>query len=179
MRSTGSQTVVIDDVFVPDAAVALVRPADEWHPIWSAVVGAALPLIMSVYVSIAERAVEVALGELQRRGAASFPLIGEMMNAATTTADTVAVKLDSSNDLRFDNTEAHAAATLQRKTIASQAAIETVRLAIEVLGGAGFSRSLPLERLYRDVHGCLFHPLPRSRQLELSARVALDLPPVG
>src|SRR5262249_36520855 len=33
MRATGSHTVVLDDVFVPDTAVALTRPADSWHPV--------------------------------------------------------------------------------------------------------------------------------------------------
>ena len=46
MRATGSHTVVLDDVFVPDAAVALIRPADVWHPVWNTVVTAAMPLIM-------------------------------------------------------------------------------------------------------------------------------------
>ncbi len=37
MRATGSETVVFDDVFVPDAAVALVRPCGQWHPVWGTV----------------------------------------------------------------------------------------------------------------------------------------------
>ena len=56
LRGTGSETVVLDDVFVPDAAVSLVRPADLWHPVWSTVLGTALPLIMSAYLGIADRA---------------------------------------------------------------------------------------------------------------------------
>ena len=40
-------------------------------------------------------------------------------------------------------------------------------------------RSSELERLYRDVHGCLFHPLPRAKQTHFSGRVALGLDPVG
>ena len=54
MRATGSHTVVLDDVEVPDAAVALIRTADEWHPVWSTVMGAAMPLIMSSYVGVAD-----------------------------------------------------------------------------------------------------------------------------
>ena len=61
LRGTGSDTVVLDDVFVPDAAVSLVRPADVWHPVWSTVLGTALPLIMSAYLGIADRAVEEAV----------------------------------------------------------------------------------------------------------------------
>src|SRR5262245_30736928 len=65
LRATGSHTVVLDDVFVPDAAVALVRPADQWHPMWNTVIGAAMPLIMAAYVGIADAAVEAALGAVR------------------------------------------------------------------------------------------------------------------
>ena len=68
MRGTGSHTVVIDDVFVPEEAVALVRPAGEWHPVWSTVLGAALPLIMSSYVGVAEEAADRAVSTLRASG---------------------------------------------------------------------------------------------------------------
>ncbi len=79
-----------DDVFVPDGAVSLVRPAGVWHPIWN-----------------------------------------------------------------------------------------TVRRALEIVGGSGFARSSDLERLQRDVTGALFHPLPRARQAIFSGRVALGWDPAG
>ena len=73
MRATGSHTVVLDDVFVPEAAVALVRPAGVWHPVWNTVVGAAMPLIMSVYVGVAEAAVERALALAAKRPTSTSP----------------------------------------------------------------------------------------------------------
>jgi acyl-CoA dehydrogenase len=54
-----------------------------------------------------------------------------------------------------------------------------VRLALELSGGAGYLRTSPIERLYRDVHGALFHPLPRAKQLQFSGRLAAGLAPVG
>ena len=60
MRATGSHTVVFDDVFVPDEAIALARPAGAWHPVWASVLGVALPLIMSSYVGVAESATDKA-----------------------------------------------------------------------------------------------------------------------
>src|SRR5690242_276743 len=57
LRATGSHTVVLDDVFVPEAAVSLIRPADVWHPIWNTVIGAAIPLVMAPYVGMADAAV--------------------------------------------------------------------------------------------------------------------------
>ncbi len=62
LRATGSHTVVLDDVFVPDAAVSIARPADVWHPVWNAILGAAMPLIMSAYLGIADAAVDIAVG---------------------------------------------------------------------------------------------------------------------
>jgi alkylation response protein AidB-like acyl-CoA dehydrogenase len=172
--------VVLDDVFVPDAAVSLARPADAWHPIWNSVLGAAMPLIMAAYVGIADEAVALTTDMLAGRDDPHvLQLVGEMINAHTTGADAVQAMFAASDDLHFDNTDEHASLTLARKTIAADSLIESVRLAIEATGGMGFMRSSPLERLYRDVHGCLFHPLPRAKQTRFTGRVGLGLDPIG
>ncbi len=179
LRATGSHTVVLEEVFVPDAAVSLDRPADVWHPVWNTILGAAMPLILAAYVGIADAAVERAVAAAKGRNAPHLPqLLGEMLNAHTTAADVVDAMFRDADDLRFPNTDAFAARALSRKTVACDALIATVRLAIEATGGAGYTRSSDLERLYRDVHGCLFHPLPRARQTTFSGRVALGLSPV-
>ncbi|MBK6404058.1 MAG: acyl-CoA/acyl-ACP dehydrogenase [Holophagales bacterium] len=179
LRATGSHTVVLDEVFVPDAAVSLIRPADQWHPVWNVVMGAAMPLILSAYLGIADAAVELARDAVAGRPAPhTFQLLGEMINAHTTATDVVAAAYLDADDLRFAGTDDLASRTLARKTVATGALIETVRLAIEVAGGVGYTRSSDLERLYRDVHGCLFHPLPRARQTTFTGRVALGLSPV-
>jgi acyl-CoA dehydrogenase len=180
LRATGSHTVVFDDVFVPDAAVSLIRPADEWHPILNTVLGAAMPLIMSAYVGIADAAVDLATAAVAGRDDPHvLQLVGEMLDAHTTGADLVDAMFAASDDLRFENTDEHASRTLARKSVAADALIRTVRLAIEATGGVGYTRSSDLERLYRDVHGCLFHPLPRAKQTRFSGRVALGLSPIG
>ena len=179
LRATGSHTVVLDDVFVPDAAVSLVRPADQWAPIWNTVLGVALPLIMAAYLGIADRAVELATTAAGGRSEPHvFQLVGEMMNAYTTATDAVAAMFAASDNFRFANTDEHAARTLSRKTVAADALIETVRLAIEVAGGYGYTRQSDLERLYRDIHGCLFHPLGRAKQTQFTGRVALGVSPI-
>lgn len=180
MRATGSHTVVLDNVFVPEAAVSLIRPADTWHPVWNSVLGAAMPLIMAVYVGIADVAVAVATEAVAGRDDPHvLQLVGEMITAHTTGADAVTAMLASSENLNFANSDEHSSVTLARKTVAADALIETVRLAIEATGGIGFSKRSELERLYRDVHGCLFHPLPRAKQSRFSGRVALGLDPFG
>jgi acyl-CoA dehydrogenase len=180
LRATGSHTVILNDVFVPDAAVALVRPADQWHPIWNTIMGAAMPLIMSAYVGIADAAVDVARRAVAGRTEPHvLQVLGEMMNAHTTAADVVTAMFAESDDLRFDNTDEMASRTLSRKTVAADAVIETVRLAMEATGGVGYTRQSEIERLYRDAHGSLFHPLPRAKQTRLTGRVALGLSPIG
>jgi alkylation response protein AidB-like acyl-CoA dehydrogenase len=180
LRATGSHTVVLDDVLVPDAAVSLSRTADQWHPIWNTVVGSALPLIMSAYLGIADAAVELACrGASSRREPHTFQLLGEMTNAHTTAADVIAAMFHDADDLHFLNTDEHASRTLSRKTVATDALIDTVRVALEVTGGLGYTRSSEIERLYRDVHGCLFHPLPRAKQTQFTGRVALGLSPLA
>ena len=175
MRGTGSHTVVLDDVFVPDAAVALTRPADTWHPVWSTVVGAAMPLIMACYVGVAEAAVERVLGLASRRAdrPETVAQVGRMHNRFTGARDAVAAMIASSDDLRFDNTVDHADVTLRRKTNAAEACIDTVRLALELGGGMAYSRRGGIERLFRDVHGALYHPLPAAQQEMFTGRHVL------
>ena len=180
LRATGSHTVHLTDVFVPDAAVSLVRPADAWHPIWNVVLGAAMPLIMAAYLGVADAAVAHAIDSIDGRSDAHLDrLVGEMVNAHQTAADVVDAMFAASNDLNFDNVDDHSGATLTRKTAACSALLDTVRLATEVVGGRSFSRGHLLERLTRDIQGCVHHPLPRARQLPFSGRIARGLDPVG
>ncbi|MEV6428115.1 acyl-CoA dehydrogenase family protein [Nocardia sp. NPDC051463] len=180
LRASGSHTVVFDEVFVPDAAVSLVRPVGVWPPVLNVVIGAAMPLVMAAYLGIVDGAVEsTALLVADRTDSHSFQLVGEMTNAHTTAADLIAAMFTDSDNLRFDNTDAYAARTLSRKTVAAEALISAVRLAIETVGGLGYSRTCDIEMRYRDVHGCLFHPLPRAKQTRFSGRVLLGHSPIG
>lgn len=180
LRATGSHTVVLDDVFVPDAAVSLVRPAHVWHPVWNIVMGAAMPLIMAAYAGIADAAVHTAIGMVDGRTEDHvFQQAGEMLNAHLRGGDAVDAMFTDADDLHFDNDDAIASRILSRKTTAADSFIETVRLAIELAGGRGYSRGIDLERLNRDVQGAMFHPLPRARQTRFSGRVALGLSPVS
>ena len=45
MRGTGSHTVVLENVFVPEQSVTLRRPCGEYHQIWNVILVIALPLI--------------------------------------------------------------------------------------------------------------------------------------
>lgn len=181
MRASGSDTVVLDDVFVADAAVSLVRPQEVWPPVWNTVIGAALPLIMATYVGLAESAVERALRLAGRRAERpdTAVAVGRMMTTLTTARDAVRAMIDASDDLHFDNDVGLASTVLARKSVAAQAVIDTVRLAFEAGGGSAYATSSDLGRLLRDGYGALYHPLPPAQQERFTGRVALGLPPLA
>ncbi|MGW4093170.1 acyl-CoA dehydrogenase family protein [Nocardia sp. NPDC004750] len=180
LRASGSHTVVLEDVFVPDAAVSLTRPASVWPPLLNVVIGAAMPLVMAAYLGIADGAVDIATTlAAGRADAPTVQLAGEMATAHTTAGDLVDAMFTGSENLRFANTDQYASRTLSRKTAAADALLHTVRLAIETVGGIGYSRDCELEMRYRDVHGCLFHPLPRAKQTHFTGHVLLGHSPIG
>jgi alkylation response protein AidB-like acyl-CoA dehydrogenase len=184
MRATGSNDVLLENVFVPEGVVSLRRPRGQWHTFFNVVVTVALPLILSVYVGVAEAASDLA-GDIARKKSRNgldpnLPyLLGEMNNALVTAQLAVQGMVDLCDDYTFAPTVETANAVLIRKTVAANACIQTVEKAFEVVGGGAFFRSVGLERLLRDVHGAQFHPLQEKRQHLFTGRVALGLDPVG
>lgn len=179
MRGTGSHTIVFDDVFVPDAAVSLVRPAGAWHPVWSVVLGVALPLIMSTYVGVAEAAAELAIeiAKGARDTDAAVRTVGRMLTSLQAARDGAGAMVAASEGFGFDNTAEHAATMLARKATVVDAVLDTTRLAMEV-GGRAFGVDVGIERLHRDAHGALYHPLSAEAQARFTGRVALGLTPI-
>jgi NAD(P)-dependent dehydrogenase (short-subunit alcohol dehydrogenase family) len=64
MRNTASHDILLEDVFVPEAAVAARRPQGKWHPLFHLISMLSLPLVYAVYVGVAEAARERALGSI-------------------------------------------------------------------------------------------------------------------
>lgn len=181
MRATGSHTVVLDRVFVPEEAVALRRPRGGYHPAFNVVLTVALPVVMSVYVGLAEAAAAIARSQArQRSGDPVMPyLLGELSSLLTTAQLALDDMVRRANDLDFVPALETADAILVRKVIVAKSVLATAEKALEIAGGAGFYRRLGLERLLRDVHGAQFHPLPEKRQQLFCGRVALGLDPIS
>lgn len=179
MRGTGSHTVHFDRVFVPESAVALRRARDQWPAALSVVMTVALPLIMSVYLGVAERAAETAVEHASGRAgeADTQVLVGEMQNALLAADLAVSDMVRRAADYDFEATVENANRALQCKTLATSNVIRTVDKAVELTGGAGFYRRFGLERLLRDIRAAHYHPLPEKRQLRFTGRVALGLDP--
>lgn len=175
MRGTGSNDVVLEGVFVPDAAVGIRRPAGRWSPAWHVVATIALPLIYSVYVGIAEAARALALRQAagRRHETGAQQLVGLMETKLATARMALRQMIDAAagGHMAIETTNE----VMIGRTVAGQAAIRTVEVAMEVASGAGFFRDLGLERLFRDVQAARYHPLRGDAQRQYSGRLALGV----
>ena len=181
MRATGSHTVTLDKVFVPDEAIVLRRPRGRFHPAWNVILTAALPLIMSVYAGVAEAAAAIGhdLAKRRRDDPTVAYLLGELTNHLTTVQLAVDDMVRLAGDLDIAISLDVTNAILVRKTIVAEHVLAIVEKALEAAGGAGFYRKTGLERLLRDAHGAQFHPLTAKRQHRFTGRVLLGLDPIS
>ena len=173
MRGTGSDDVVFDGLFIPDAAIAGRRPQGQWHILFHIISMIALALIYAAYLGVAEgtRARALELARKRPEDPLLPQLVGEMDNRllAARLAHRRMVEI-AETGTPGPETSSEAAAC---RTLVGQAAIDTVAKALEVAGGAAFYRKTGLERAFRDVQAARFHPLQEKSQLDLAGRVAL------
>jgi acyl-CoA dehydrogenase len=174
MRGTGSNDVVIENVFIADAAIGGKRRKGAWGPL-HLVALIALPLIYAVYVGVAEAARDIAIeSATRRRDSADVRLnVGEMENELCNAQMALEAMLAISASEK--PSPATSNEILKRRTICGNAAVHTVEKAMDVVGGASFFRAAGLERRFRDVQGARHHPLPEKRQLEFTGRFVLGL----
>lgn len=178
MRGTGSNSVRLENVFVPDTSVTVRRPRGDYHTMWSVILPVALPLIMSVYRGIAEAAAEKARVHCATSRDPVTPyLIGEMENALTTAQVVVDDMIRIADELRFEASLGLTNEVLKRKTIAAAACKETAAKAVEACGGPGYLRAAGIESLLRDVMAAHFHPLQEKRQHLFSGSIAMGKEP--
>ncbi|BDG71331.1 acyl-CoA dehydrogenase family protein [Roseomonas fluvialis] len=175
MRGTGSHDVVLEDVFVPDAAIVARREPGKWHMLYHHVFALAFPLVFAAYLGVAEgaraRALEIA--RAKPKTSALVTATGRLENAF------MKAEIAHEQMIRIAETEAAGPERTSRAgiahTLTAQAAVETVERAMDVVGGSSFYRDLGLERAFRDVQGARFHQMQELPQLELSGRLALGM----
>jgi alkylation response protein AidB-like acyl-CoA dehydrogenase len=180
MRGTGSHDVLLEDVFVPDAAIGARRKPGVWHPMFHIVCLIALPLVYAVYTGIAETARDLAVAAAAKRrdGAVVDLGIVDLVGALDTELAATRIALDSMVALAetAEPGEATTNTICTYRALVARGARKTVDLALEVAGGASYHRRNGLERLFRDVQGARFHPLPEHQQRRFAGRLALGLP---
>ncbi len=177
MRGTGSNDIIMRDVFVPSTAVVARRPAGTWHPMWDVIVPIALPIIVSCYVGLAEQAAKLAIDAASGKPWQALT-VGELKTELAVAEMALTEMTGIVDNYAFTPDLATTDAILVRKAIAARSVKNVVEIASELVGGGGFYRGHPMERIVRDVRAFHFHPLPERIQQSFTGRLALGLAPI-
>lgn len=186
MRSTGSHDLVltgarvsVDDVISKAPGGARPDPTKIALNAWFTLT------VMACYLGVAAAAQAAALDYAHERvpTALGRPIAtlesiqrrlgeGELaLNVARTLLYRTAETYDAQPEQRI--TQDFQTQLLTAKTVVSNNSIQVVDHAMRVVGGPSMTRSLPLERYYRDVRAGLHHPPNDDSALALLGRVAL------
>jgi alkylation response protein AidB-like acyl-CoA dehydrogenase len=177
MRGTGSNDVVLDNVFIPDAAISGVRPHGVMDPPLQTIGTIALAIISGCYLGIAEGAYTHALKAAEAKK--NDPVVQRQIGLMANRLRVASWALDGAIAFAGDNPNPsmdNVAAMVTAKREISLAGIEVCDLAMEVVGGAAYFKGHPVERAYRDIRAIKFHPLPLEIGLVHAGQVALGLP---
>jgi alkylation response protein AidB-like acyl-CoA dehydrogenase len=176
MRGTASNDVELNDVFVPDERVLADRPHGVVDPPLQVIVSIAFPIISAVYLGIAEGVRDHVLTLLRDRCddvivQRQVGLIDARLRVAGWALDGVlrAVGDDPQPSLLL------VADVMTMKREVALAGIEVCDLAMELAGGTAYFKGSPIERAYRDIRACKFHPFTPEATLVHGGRLALGL----
>lgn len=168
MRATGSHDIILEDVFVPDNhIVSMMKPGEKSR---RNVDGSGWLLhIPACYLGIALNARDFAAHYAGTYQPNSLPHpISEVAHIQEKLGQ-IEIKLLSARTFMYDLARRWDEASPEErlglrpqfgavKTLATNAAVEAVDLAMRVVGARSLSRDLPLERMYRDVRAGLHNP---------------------
>jgi alkylation response protein AidB-like acyl-CoA dehydrogenase len=176
MRGTGSNEVEIDNVFVPDERVMARRPHGVLDGPLQVILSHALLPIAAVYLGVAEAARDHAVAAVARTAKADDRIVQRQVGLMDTRLRVAAWALDGALALVGDDPQPsmdRVVDVMAAKREIALAGTEVCDLAMEVAGGAAYSRTSPIERLYRDVRGAKLHPFGPEESLVHAGAQAL------
>jgi alkylation response protein AidB-like acyl-CoA dehydrogenase len=183
MRATQSDDFELDDVFVPEEDVFHRYPANHFDgTMLKTVWGWAMPTFGAVYLGIGAGAMAFAREFALKTGKEENPemqhLFAEMevlLETARAVLHRHAHEMESGAlyaDLPVQEGMAKAVLT---KYVATNNACAIVDRALHVVGGAGYFRRFPLERMYRDVRAGPIMPYSNLDAHDLFGRTSLGI----
>ncbi|WP_067931826.1 acyl-CoA dehydrogenase family protein [Alicyclobacillus kakegawensis] len=183
MRATGSHDIVLKDVFVPEERlISRHRPGETSRR--NSDGGGWTLHIPACYLGIALAARDFAVRYAATYQPNSLPHPIAKVAHIQEKLGQMELKLVAARTLmydiarRWDVSDAATRLALRPqlgavKTLATNAAIEVVDLAMRVVGGRSIWRDLPLERMYRDVRAGLHNPPADDITYQMLANQAL------
>jgi alkylation response protein AidB-like acyl-CoA dehydrogenase len=179
MRGTGSHEVELDQVFVPEEKVLANRPHGKVDGPLQVIFSNALLPIAAVYLGVAEAARNAAVASVEGTAKVDDPTIRRSIGLMDTRLRVAGWALDGALDVVGDDPEPSmdtVVAVMAAKREISLAGLEVCNLALDVVGGPGFTKGTVVERAYRDIRGASFHPFGNEETLLHAGAVALGLP---
>ncbi len=177
MRGTGSSTIVLDDVFVPEDKVLANRPHGTVDGPLQVILSIAFPIICGAYLGVAEAAHRAAVQATGPRR--DDPIVQRQVGLMADRLRVAGWALDgalaSVGDDPQPSMETVADVMAAKREIAL-AGLEVCDVAMDVAGGAAFYRGSVIERCYRDMRAVKFHPFTLEQTLVHAGRLALGLP---
>jgi alkylation response protein AidB-like acyl-CoA dehydrogenase len=183
MRATLSDDFELENVFVPDEAVFHSYPVGHFDAtMLKTVWGWAMPTFGAVYLGIGAGALEFAREQVQARGRQDDPQVQNLfaeMEVLLETARAVlyrhAQEMDSGALYTEVPVQDGMARAVLTKYVTTNNAVAIVDRALHVVGGAGYYRRFPLERMYRDVRAGPIMPYSNLEAHDLFGRTSLGI----
>lgn len=189
MRATQSNDVEFDNLFVADSDVVYALPVGHLDArILETVFAWAMPAFGAVYLGIARGALDWTVQQCRRRDRTADARVQDAVAECEVLLETGRAIVDrharevttGSLFADFGVQEALARCALV-KYVCSNNAAEIVDRLVEVIGGAGYTRKLPFERMWRDVQGGRIMPFANhaARRLIGSTALGVEVAPVA
>jgi alkylation response protein AidB-like acyl-CoA dehydrogenase len=183
MRATRSDDFELENVFVPDEAVFHSYPVGHFDAtMLKTVWGWAMPTFGAVYLGIGDGALQFARDQVQARGREGDPQVQTLfaeMEVLLETARAVlyrhAQEMDSGALYTELPVQDGMARSVLTKYVTTNNAVAIVDRALHVVGGAGYYRRFPLERMYRDVRAGPIMPYSNLEARDLFGRTSLGV----
>jgi alkylation response protein AidB-like acyl-CoA dehydrogenase len=185
MRATRSDDTILDGAFVPDKYIARTLPAGSADLFVLSIFAWAEPTFASIYVAIAERAVDLAVASAKKR--TSLALTRSMAYHPEVQHEIAAMQIELEGMVAhveriasdWTNGVDHGAMwpmkLVAMKHHCVEGAKQIVDRAMTISGGTGMFKSNELERLYRDVRCGGFHPANSLLVHELVGKTMLGI----
>ena len=181
LRGISWGELVFEDCKIPRSS--LLGAENGYLGVAMSFAGLAMVGTAAISLGIAQASVEAAIGHAKTRTIAGQP-IGhyqgiQFLLSETSTALAAARALTYSAARQLDGPPPFSPLPLyQAKLCATEMAIDVAHKALQVHGGNGYSRELPLERYYRDARGLTLHFTPSELLKGMLGRMLMGMPPL-
>ena len=183
MRGTQSNDVELNEVFVEDTKVVHSLPVNHLDArVLETVWAWAMPAFSAVYTGIAAGAIDWTVRQLAGRPKATDPVVQDAIGECQ-------ILVESSRALIYRHTDEVASRRLFErgvqegvarsalvKYVSSNNAVKVLQRLVDVVGGASYTKTLPFERMWRDVQASTFMPMGNLAARKLIGASTLGVP---